>query len=149
MAQHRSSFKRGSGTTSRNIIKYGDAVIVLIEKFPCDNKDDIRKRERFWVETLDCVNKNIPGRGKKEYQKGYRNDHKAQITQYREDHKDQQEEYQKQYHIQNKAQIHKRKNTKVGCDCGGRYTYANKAQHFDSDKHFLWEFKQIFSNDNA
>jgi hypothetical protein len=35
--------------------------IVLLEQFPCDNKDQMYARERYWIEKLNCVNKNIPG----------------------------------------------------------------------------------------
>ena len=45
--------------------------IILIEKFPCDSKMELAKRKRYFVEQIDCVNKQIPGRSKKEYDDFY------------------------------------------------------------------------------
>ena len=41
--------------------------IYLIENYPCNSKQELCKRERHYVETIDCVNKYIPSRTKKEY----------------------------------------------------------------------------------
>ena len=46
---------------SRDIIKNGDYKIELIEE------TDDKTRERYWIENTDCVNKQIPGRTKKEW----------------------------------------------------------------------------------
>jgi hypothetical protein len=44
-------------------------------------------------------------------------------------------DYHKNYRMENKLQIHKRKNTWHQCLCGGCYTMANRAQHHRSLKH--------------
>lgn len=46
-------------TTSVEIIKYGDANIVLVEEFPCDTKDELGEREYYWKAKYGskCVNK--------------------------------------------------------------------------------------------
>jgi hypothetical protein len=61
--QHKSNFKTyvsGGNVgrlTSFEIIDKGDAQIILIENYPCDNKDQLTARERHWAETLpNCVN---------------------------------------------------------------------------------------------
>ena len=41
--------------------------IVLIEEYPCNNKDAKNAREGHYIKELDCVNKIITGRTKKEY----------------------------------------------------------------------------------
>ena len=54
-------------TTSFQIIERGNVDIVLLEKFPCNTKEELHARERYWIEKLDCVNKIIPTRTNKEY----------------------------------------------------------------------------------
>jgi hypothetical protein len=42
--------------------KYDDVRIELIECFPCDNKEQLNKKEGEYIRKLDCVNRNIAGR---------------------------------------------------------------------------------------
>jgi len=73
--QHKSSYKRwknglGSKITSYELFDdYGvdNCSIVLIEACPCVSSDEKRAKEGHYIKTLDCVNKNIAGRTKKEY----------------------------------------------------------------------------------
>jgi len=87
MNGHRSDFKRGKTISSREILKYQDPLIVLIEDYPCNSKDELLKREQFYILNNDCVNKNIPARNdeqKKEYKseidKEYRKSNKESIS---------------------------------------------------------------------
>ncbi len=45
--------------SSFKILKYGDAVIDLIEKFPCKNRFELRQREQHWINHYKdlCINK--------------------------------------------------------------------------------------------
>jgi hypothetical protein len=43
--------------SSFEIIKEGDYDIVLVEKYPCKDKDELHMRERFYIENNECVNK--------------------------------------------------------------------------------------------
>jgi hypothetical protein len=47
--------------------KYDDVRIELIEEFPCENKMELNKREGHYIRTLECVNKLVAGRTKKEW----------------------------------------------------------------------------------
>jgi hypothetical protein len=62
---------RGSRVTSYNIIERGDYNIYLIENFPCDNKDELARREGELIKQMkngeNVVNKTIPGRTNAEY----------------------------------------------------------------------------------
>jgi len=54
--------------TSKAIIELGNAEIELIEAYPCNSKQELEQRERWYIENaLYCINKVIPGRTKKEY----------------------------------------------------------------------------------
>jgi hypothetical protein len=68
MVSHRTKFKRGIYVSSAEIIKHGDAYIELIEEFPCDNKDQLNRREGQVIRITDkCINKRIAGRTKAEH----------------------------------------------------------------------------------
>ena len=48
--------------SSFEVIKHGDATIMLLEEYPCGSATEAKARERFWIErTPHCVNKNLPG----------------------------------------------------------------------------------------
>jgi predicted GIY-YIG superfamily endonuclease len=53
-----------NGCVTRDFI---DGKIFLIEDFPCERKEQLLSRERFYIESMDCVNKKIPTRTLKEY----------------------------------------------------------------------------------
>jgi hypothetical protein len=95
--------------TSFEILKHGDAYIELIELCNCSCNAELRKIEGKWIRKKDCVNKNIPGRNKKQYYvdnkdsiKEYRDDHKQQSKQYRDDHKQQSKKYRDDHKQQSK-----------------------------------------------
>lgn len=53
--------------TSVYVLDGGNYSIVLIENYPCNSKDELKARERHYIETLDCVNKQTPTRTRDEY----------------------------------------------------------------------------------
>jgi len=40
----------------KHIIKRGNYDMVLIENFPCTGKQELHKRERYWIENINCIN---------------------------------------------------------------------------------------------
>ena len=67
---------------SKLIIDNGDYDMILIENYPCSSKEELIARERYFIENIECINKNIPGRTKKElqnYNKEWYNDNKERI----------------------------------------------------------------------
>jgi len=52
--------------SSYEIIQYGDAYIELIELVEFNEKTELYAREGFHIRTMDCVNKKIAGRTRKE-----------------------------------------------------------------------------------
>ncbi len=95
-------------TISKIIIEKGDAVIILLENYPCDSEDQAYAREAYYILNNPCVNKCIPGRTDKEYGKYYRSTHKEQIKQYYEEHIDEKKEYDKIRYEFNKEQFQKK-----------------------------------------
>tara|TARA_R110000803_G_scaffold27929_2_gene64912 strand:+ start:160 stop:609 length:450 start_codon:yes stop_codon:yes gene_type:complete len=90
--------------------------IELLENYPCDTKQKLLERERWYIENNECVNNNIPGRTDKEW-------------------RDANKEYQKEYVIKNKEKIKERKSSKILCVCGNYYTYSCKGKHMKTKKH--------------
>ena len=124
---HRKDYKRYLNgkqhyITSYKLLETDDYDIILIENFPCNNKQELHARERYWIEnTPNCVNKIVPNRTDKEY---------------REDNNDKIKE--------KKIQKHK-------CiECGGKYTNQNKSQHIKTKKHqncYIVKIKRDLDND--
>jgi hypothetical protein len=129
--------------------------MIVIEKYPCENVDDARLRERYWFETLGAtLNKNVPSRTIQEYKKKYHENNKDELNEksriYRENNKEilnekhreyneRNREYinerQREYNEKNREIINEKKNEKFECECGGKYTRSNKGNHIKTKKH--------------
>ena len=62
--------------TSLKALENDNYDIILLENVNCTNRDELRSRERFYIENNKCVNKVIPGRTDQEN----RNDTKKKDT---------------------------------------------------------------------
>lgn len=135
MVAHRSSYKRwlegdANLVTVYNLFdKYGihNCQIVLLESVYANTSDELHAREAFYIKSMECVNKYIPGRTIQEYRKDnkdklneinkqyyednkdkfkyYRDNNKEQIKQYRDDNKVKASQYNKQYQQLNKERL--------------------------------------------
>ena len=78
--QHKNAYKRwkngtvGKYTSFELFDEYGieNCQIVLIEAYPCNSKDEKNAKEGHYIKTLNCVNKVVVGRTRKETQKAYK-----------------------------------------------------------------------------
>ena len=128
MSRHRAKYREYNKTQksfySSFILfdKYGieNCKIELVEIYPCDSKDELTRKEGQWIKNVDCVNKCVAGRTKKEYhddnldqiklkKKEYRLKHLEQENQrsrnYRENHRAERIEYDRKYYNDNKERI--------------------------------------------
>ena len=96
---------KSNNCSSKIMFSVGTPEIILLEEYPCSSKEELIKRERYWIEGNECVNHHIPGRTLKEY---------------RDD---------------NKNLINKQMSEKNNCECGGKYTYGHKSVHMKTKKH--------------
>ena len=147
MDTHRSDYKRwklGKGGHIRSydlFDKYGieNCHILLIESYPCETRDELTSRESHFIRTLKCVNKVIPDRTIKEYQKMYYEINSDTIKEknkiYKEKNKDTYQKSYKQYYKNNLNAIKEYKNKKFLCVCGCNYTRSNYSQHCKTKKH--------------
>lgn len=98
--------------TSFAVLECEDYKIELVEQINCNNVEQLRERERFYIENNDCVNKKIPNRSDKEYYQ----DNKEHYKEYRQNN---------QEHIKEK----------VICECGCEISRGNLIRHKKSPKH--------------
>lgn len=148
LAKHTTDFKlwKNGGRryiSSFSLIELGQYEITLLELCPCGSKDELRGRERFYIETNDCVNQRIEGRTKQEYyidkkevilerQAEYREEHREQIKEYLEKNKEIIQERQAEYREEHReqaniyAQLYREANKKNILDKAKAYREANK-----------------------
>ena len=113
LAKHRSDYKRFLNgyklyLTSYEVLENNNYDIILIENVVCENKDALHSRERHYIESLECVNKVIPGRSDKEYYI----DNKDKIKEYIKINKNMIAEKKKIYRDKNKVLINEKQNLK-------------------------------------
>lgn len=103
-SKHKYTWMKGfrNKEMSWQLFEEGDVDIILIENFPCETKEQLDQRERYWIENIEggCINKNVPGRTKLEYKKNFETDKK-----YYQKHKEKINLRTKQYYERNKEQI--------------------------------------------
>ena len=90
--------------------------IYLVEDFPCDRKEQLLQRERFYIENNECINKRLPNRTPKEW---------------RDSNKDKRSIVDKRYYDKNKD----KQAEKGTCECGSVIRIRNKSHHIKSKKH--------------
>ena len=125
-ASHVSKFKnhilgKYPYTTSFKLIELGDIDICLLEEYPCENKEQLHARERYYVDNNACVNKD----------KSYRTnpDYKERCIQVLND----------KYYVSTKEhkleQDRIRNKIKMICECGATINKQHHIRHEKSKKH--------------
>ena len=79
-----------------------DWYIELYEDYPCDNKEQLHKREGEVIREIATINNRIAGRSKRERYKDNRDEILEYQKQYRQDNRDDIAEKKKQYHQDNR-----------------------------------------------
>jgi hypothetical protein len=90
--------------SSKEILKYDDAYIELLELFPCNSKDELNKREGEFIRLHkdNCVNVQIAGRTFKEWCENNKEKRKEQKKQWANNNKEKIKEAIKKYLNKNK-----------------------------------------------
>jgi hypothetical protein len=98
---------------SRIIIDAGDAYIELIEEFPCENREQLSKREGEIIRERECVNWKIPGKTREEYNKEWyvvnKQRRDQQVKDYYSNNTEAIKQWRKEYYEVNKEAINARK----------------------------------------
>ena len=133
LGNHKSEYKRflyGKITdklTSFSILSENNFEMILIEDYPCENKNQLERRERHFIETMECINKVKPAQTREEhleynrqYDRQYRKDHKEEISKINRDYR--------QKHKEERSAL-------TNCECGGKYKHQSRSTHFKTNKH--------------
>ena len=147
LAKHNSDYNRWKNgksgyITSFKILENGDYYIDLLEAVNCKSKDELKARERFYIENNKCVNKLFPGRTYEEY---YAINREILLTKERQryklniekEHERSKADYQKH---KEKRQIYRdaykeKSKEKYNCECGGKYTRNSITKHNKTNLH--------------
>jgi hypothetical protein len=114
---HKGDYKKGKNSTAFQILCYDDWVMEVVENYSCNNAQELRDRERWWISNNPCVNQRMKPYDKKKADKVYYEEHKEELKThskaYYEEHKDecrkQHREYYKQYYEENKEKVKQQK----------------------------------------
>tara|TARA_R110000822_G_scaffold12572_2_gene45367 strand:+ start:388 stop:954 length:567 start_codon:yes stop_codon:yes gene_type:complete len=128
MSTHRADYKRwkdgkrGAVSSFQLFEEYGleNCKIVLLEDCPCETNDQLKAREAHYIRTLECVNKFVPLRTKKEYDQENKEKKKAYLAEnkdrlsarkkaYRSENKDRISARMREYHAENRDEINAKK----------------------------------------
>ena len=146
MSVHTADFKRWKkDNTTRKcssvyVMENEDYDLVLIENVNCNSKDELHRRERYWIENMECVNKQIPTRTHAEY----RETHQEQINNYNKKYYDDNREREilrnKVYYESNPEKMKENyrkvcEKESILCACGKYYTYKHKTRHMATQQH--------------
>ena len=170
MTKHRASMnceRRGGCLLYQKMREHGveNFFITLIEKYPCNDIEELRAKEGEWIEKIGTLNMKVAGRTPEQYRKDTVEHKKEYDQEYHKNNKDKRSEqaherYEnnkeqiklksnqhyhenketisitlKKYRDEHKLEINKKKNTKFECECGMTYTYGNKSRHLKSQHH--------------
>ena len=131
--------------SSKQIVAVGDAYIELIETHPCDNKEQLLRREGQIMRSMTCVNERIAGPPTPEelrtkYKQKYHN-HKERICVLQKHRYQQNKEKicaeQRHRYKQNREAVLARHKQAVECQCGAT-TKGGTSKHRRTAKHQFW-----------
>ena len=175
LTNHRSDYrnwlknkKTKNGLSSFKIIANGDYDIVLIEYYPCSSKEELFRRERYFLQETKCVNQRLEcvtsigtGQTKEERMKEYRQVQKVKINdtykvyisehkemkagmdkKYRELHLEQIKQHDRERYLKNRESILKRvkiyRLQRHKCECGVEISLAKKSAHSQTKGHLKY-----------
>ena len=126
---------KNNKTSSKEIIEGGNYEMVLIESYPCSSKDELHQRERFHIESMDCINKNIPGRTQKEWVQENKNHISEYQKEYKQQNKKRIQEYKTDYRQQNRYIINQKERN--------RYHAKKQEEHREERREYWANLKEI------
>ena len=136
MARHRSNYKRylqgkhlAHTSSFFGFDEFGiqNCKIEWIEDYPCDNKNELARREGYYIKKSNCVNKIVAGRTSEEL---YQDTHEYQLQRF------------KDYYSNNRDKGLDRKAQKIKCECGVTHAVSNISRHIKRKHHQEWMKQQ-------
>jgi len=156
MTKHRYAYNHNKNKSSGKVMMYPDAKIYLVLKYPCKDKEELTAKEGEYIRQNECVNKQIPGRTRKEYYEDNKEYLKEMCKKNREKNIVEYTKKAKQYYLKNRDEKLKQfkvyrenpenkkkqkeymkeyQKIKYHCECGSICARADKSKHFKTKKH--------------
>lgn len=115
-------------------------IMIKIKDTPCDNKDELRLKEREEFEKIEAtLNSRNPKRSKKEFYEENKEEISIKHKEYRENNKEKIKERDKKYRENNREKIREQikeiNKQKVECECGSVVRKDSLSRHKKSLKH--------------
>jgi len=150
---HKSKTKCKEQCMSRQIINRGNFQIELVENYSCETSHELHKRERFYIDNNECINRVIPTRTQKEYRELHkeklkecnrtwlkehrqeRNTWQNNLYKTNEDYREKTKVRASEYYEQNKKKILERMLVRYVCCCGLEGSVSNKLRHEKTKRH--------------
>jgi hypothetical protein len=140
-------------TSSFSILSNNNFEMILIEEYCCENKNQLERRERYYIEITKCVNKQKPAQMTEEikkYHKQYRQDNLEEIKEkskiYRQENKKELAEYNKQYYQENLEEIKEQK--KIYYQENLEEKKENSKQYHQDNKEKINEYQKKYRQEN-
>ena len=119
-AQHNYDFKNNLNFLScREIMDNEHWDLILVEDYPCERKEQLLMRERYYIDNNECINKKNPILSKKEI--------KDYHYKYNQEHLEERKKTQHIYYTKRKE--------KITCECGSIISKIHKSRHKKTKKH--------------
>tara|TARA_R110002012_G_scaffold263018_1_gene445521 strand:+ start:78 stop:464 length:387 start_codon:yes stop_codon:yes gene_type:complete len=109
--------------------------IILVENINCNSKEELLKKERWYIENNECVNKRIPGRTNKQYYQENKEKIAKLAKTYNEINRKKVLEIKKKYRDSNKEKLLTQAAEKTTCECGAVVRKDCFLRHKKSKKH--------------
>ena len=110
--------------------------MIEIEKYLCNDGNEARSRERYWLEQMNStLNIQIPNRSKVEYYNDNKEKIKIAHDEYYNKNKETIDTYKKEYDKINKIELRAKAHEKHNCECGGNFIHGCRARHYKTKKH--------------
>jgi hypothetical protein len=129
------------------VLECGDYKIELVEDYPCNNKQQLEKKEGEYIRNNECVNKNVAGRTDKEYYIDNVDKLKEQGKQYYNNNVDKVKEKHKEYYNDNVVKISER--IKKNRENNPEKFKERSKKYYNNNVDKVKEKKKEYYNDNA
>ncbi len=153
MHHHRS--KHHSCMSKKIGVDLKDCIIVLVEKIECKDKQELHKRERYYIEKyreegLNIVNKIIPGRTDKEYYQDNKEERLRKSKQHYEKNKEKRNQQQKENYEKNKEHYKKKSKEyrEENKEKIKEYRDKNKEKNYEKMKEYYKEYTKEYYEKN-
>jgi uncharacterized membrane protein len=98
--------------SSKSIIEIGDAVIELVEDFPCNSLKELQSREYWWIQNNECINIRKGDFNRKEWIKEYNEKNREELKEKRKEYNEKnREEFnrkQREYYEKNREEVNRK-----------------------------------------